>query len=159
MGLEPTTLSLGSASSAAWLGGFRMVEPKRPRSEPLETARRGWSLARNWRALDSDHVSLDRAGQVLANAIRLLAADGDFESRLASASECLVLDLSPAAFRDAEDRARFTSIRERLEAPSARVAVAEMNHDQRCRLAREIVDLHGLHVLQMIEDAKRRNGH
>jgi len=51
MGLEPTTLSLGSASTAAWLSGKRVVKPNRRRSEPLQPAPAGRSLARNWRAL------------------------------------------------------------------------------------------------------------
>src|SRR5207244_12864533 len=48
--LEPTTLSLLSALTVAWLSGNRIAKPKSTRSNPLETAASGWSLARNWRA-------------------------------------------------------------------------------------------------------------
>ena len=41
MGLEPTTLSLGSASSTAWLSRFRTTEPNTYRWSPLETAPAG----------------------------------------------------------------------------------------------------------------------
>ena len=51
MGIEPTTLSLGSVTRGAWLSGIRAAKPKRYRSKPLETAPGGSSLARNWRAL------------------------------------------------------------------------------------------------------------
>ena len=50
MGLEPTTLSLGSARGTAWIGGFRSTMRKPHRSNPLESAPDGWSLAHNWRA-------------------------------------------------------------------------------------------------------------
>src|SRR5829696_8079156 len=42
MGLEPTTLSLGSASSTAWLSRFRATKPNTLRWNPLGTAAAGW---------------------------------------------------------------------------------------------------------------------
>ena len=48
MGLELTTLSLGSEPTA-WLSQIRAAKPG-SRWEPLETAPAGCSLARNWRA-------------------------------------------------------------------------------------------------------------
>src|SRR5215212_6144786 len=50
MGLEPTTLSLGSASSTAWLSRFRSTDPNPYRWNPFGTAAAGWRLARGWRA-------------------------------------------------------------------------------------------------------------
>ena len=42
MGFEPTTVSLGSASGAAWLSRFRSTEPNSCRWNPLETAAPRW---------------------------------------------------------------------------------------------------------------------
>jgi hypothetical protein len=50
MGFEPTTLSLGSGIQGAWLSKNRTAKPNSTRSNPLETAPGGWSLAHNWRA-------------------------------------------------------------------------------------------------------------
>src|SRR4051812_28526710 len=54
MGLEPTTLSLGNTPRPAWLSQILAVKPKRCRCEPLQPAPARWSLARNWRALDTN---------------------------------------------------------------------------------------------------------
>jgi hypothetical protein len=50
MGLEPTTLSLGSASRPGWTDGFHSTLQISYRSNPLKTAPAGQSLAHNWRA-------------------------------------------------------------------------------------------------------------
>jgi hypothetical protein len=50
MGLEPTTLSLGSPAGLAWIHGFRSTMPKPHRWKPLETAIAGRPLARSWHA-------------------------------------------------------------------------------------------------------------
>jgi hypothetical protein len=52
-GLEPSTLSLGSASRTAWINAFRSTMRKTLRSNPPETALFRQSLARNWRAVRS----------------------------------------------------------------------------------------------------------
>jgi hypothetical protein len=49
-GFEPATSSLQSAGSTASLSRFRTRKPKPIRSNPLESAPAGVSLARNWRA-------------------------------------------------------------------------------------------------------------
>jgi hypothetical protein len=53
MGLEPTTLSLGSLSSAAWLVAIPTVTRNQNRTGPLGTAGIEGRLARNWRARNS----------------------------------------------------------------------------------------------------------
>jgi hypothetical protein len=53
MGLEPTALSLGSLTSAAWLGGNAASSTNRHRWKPLGTAGIEGLLARDWRAVQT----------------------------------------------------------------------------------------------------------
>ena len=63
MGLEPTTLSLGSGRGTAWISGFRSTLRISYRSTPLATAAAGWSLAHNWRAREGQIRALPTAAR------------------------------------------------------------------------------------------------
>jgi hypothetical protein len=106
---------------------------------------------------------MDYAWEKLTQAVDSLTGVEPLQKRLVGAGIALML-LDPEQFHDDGERARWSSIMERLTARQDVANASEgtfaatartMSDDEARSLAREIRELHGLHVLSLIEGAER----